>query len=93
MSTARVKFESFEQLSVELSSQIDGGSTIALREERRVSLETTDPIFGGMMAGDFPNPEDVLLALEESLDDEYNSAFNITESRSVFIKRSMKAAY
>lgn len=88
-----IKVTSFEELAAEFKRQSDGASKVTVTETRRVEIETTSSTFGNIMPCSYPNPEQVLMNLEERLGHVWDTNLNIQETREEFIARVVKASY
>jgi hypothetical protein len=84
---SRVKFDSFESLSIELQQQADGLSKMIIKEERRVEIETTDSIMCNIMPCSFPNPEQVLLRMEESFARQWDNNPRTRRDKAKYVAR------
>lgn len=90
---SRVSIGSFEELTMELVQQLDAQGSMPLRKEGRMDMETTDSVITNIMPCSFPNPEQVLDAMQERLGRQWDTDMSIGEERDVFIDRMLEAAY
>lgn len=88
-----IKVESFEELAVMFTQQLDGSSSFSLKKEKRVSIETTDSVITNIMPCSFPNPEQVMESMQTQLANQWANDLSISESEEAFISRMMSKAY
>lgn len=91
-----IKVTSFEELAAEFKRQADGSSSVTITETRSISLQTGGTGFTditSIMPCSYPNPEQVLMALEERLGRVWDTNLNIQETREEFIARVIEESY